>query len=65
MKLTIDRSACTGHGRCYSVAPDLCEPNDDGYGVIMQAAVAPELESQAHAAVANRPERAVALVTGA
>jgi ferredoxin len=41
------------------LAPDLCEPDDRGRGLVSQADVPPELEPQARAAEANCPERAV------
>ena len=43
MKLRIDESVCTGHGRCYSLVPELFEPDDRGYGVVT---VDPVPESQ-------------------
>ena len=33
MKLQIT-SACMGHGRCYSLAPDILESDDEGYVTI-------------------------------
>ena len=30
MKLQIDFEKCTGHGRCYSLAPEVYEPDDVG-----------------------------------
>ena len=31
MKLTVDAELCTGHGRCYTVAPDLLDYDDEGF----------------------------------
>ena len=31
MKLTIDAAMCTGHGRCYTLAPDLLSYDDAGF----------------------------------
>ena len=31
MKLTIDAGMCTGHGRCYTLAPDLLTYDDEGF----------------------------------
>ena len=31
MKVKIDGSLCTGQGRCYSLEPELFEPDDEGY----------------------------------
>jgi len=34
MKLHIDADGCRGHGRCYSLAPDLLTSDDEGYVTI-------------------------------
>ena len=31
MKLTVDAEMCTGHGRCYTLAPDLLDYDDEGF----------------------------------
>ena len=31
MKLTVSADLCTGHGRCYTVAPDLLTYDDEGF----------------------------------
>jgi ferredoxin len=31
VKITVDADMCTGHGRCYTVAPDLLEYDDEGF----------------------------------
>ena len=31
MKLIIDAAMCTGHGRCYTLAPDLLSYDDEGF----------------------------------
>jgi ferredoxin len=60
MQLRIDAERCTGHGRCYSLAPDLFEPDDEGHGVVVgDGTVEPEMEELARKAAANCPERAV------
>jgi ferredoxin len=61
MQISIDGDACTGHGRCYSVAPALVQADDDGRGVVARADVPDDLADQARAAVLNCPERAVRL----
>ena len=38
----MDGDACTGHGRCYSLAPDVFEPDDDGHSVVKVADVPAE-----------------------
>ena len=64
MRISIDGDACTGHGRCYSVAPALVQAGDDGRGVVARSDVPDELDDEAGAAVANCPERAVRLEGG-
>jgi ferredoxin len=31
MRLVVDAVKCAGHGRCYTVAPDLLQPDDEGF----------------------------------
>jgi ferredoxin len=62
MRLVIDQELCTGHGRCYALAPDLFEPDDVGRGVVLADTVPEQYREQAHRAVAGCPEGAVALV---
>jgi ferredoxin len=31
MKLRIDETLCTGHGRCWTLAPDVYDADDEGY----------------------------------
>ena len=64
MKIRIDTDSCTGHGRCYTLAPDLFAADDEtGYGVVIGDgevdADRAELVEQARRAVNNCPERAV------
>jgi ferredoxin len=61
MKLRIDSARCTGHGRCYALAPDLVEPDDDGYGQLLVDEVPAEHEAGARKAVLGCPEQAVHL----
>jgi ferredoxin len=60
MRVRIDHERCTGHGRCYALAPEVFEPDDLGQGrVIGDGEVPPGLEGAARRAVANCPEEAV------
>jgi ferredoxin len=61
MRVTVDTSMCTGHGRCYSLAPDVFVSDEDGFSVVKVADVPPELEAQARTAEASCPERAITL----
>jgi ferredoxin len=59
-RLEVDQERCTGHGRCYDLAPELFEPDDFGHGQVTPS-VPPEQidESKARAAVLACPEGAV------
>jgi ferredoxin len=59
MRVAIDGDRCNGHGRCYDVAPDLFEADDEGRGVVMHSDVPTELAEQARRAAGACPERAV------
>ena len=62
MRIRIDRERCEGHGRCYTLAPALVEPDDLGNGQeIADGSVPPDQEDNARQAEANCPEHAVIL----
>ena len=61
MKVSVDSEKCTGHGRCYVLAPDVFDADDDGYSVVKLAEVPPELEAQARIGEQNCPEQAITL----
>jgi ferredoxin len=61
MRLRIDTDACTGHGRCYVLAPTLFDCDDDGYGQVAGELVDPADEAAARKAVLACPEHAVHL----
>lgn len=62
MYVTIDRERCTGHGRCYALAPDLFSSDADGYGsIVADGAVEPAMTDRVRRAAANCPERAIAV----
>ena len=63
MKLTIDARMCTGHGRCYSLAPDVL--TDDAAGFVAErgttVAVTGAHEAAARDAALSCPEGAITL----
>ena len=62
MKVHVDQKICQGHGRCYSLAPELFEPDEIGDGIeIGDGVVPPEREDAARKAVLNCPERAITI----
>ena len=58
-KVDIDRSRCTGHGRCYGFAPEVFEPDDEGFSVPLQALPGEQHRAAVVKAVRNCPEKAV------
>lgn len=61
MKVRVDSEACSGHGRCYEIAPDVFGDDERGHCVIRTPGVAPEHEAAARKAEANCPERAIVI----
>jgi ferredoxin len=61
MKVRIDPDACTGHGRCYSLAPELFDADDFGHGQVKVDEVGEDQLEAARLAEANCPERAITL----
>ncbi len=62
MRVTIDHDRCQGHGRCFSIAPDLFDSDELGSGLVVGDGTVPEgQEPTASLAVANCPEGAVLL----
>lgn len=61
MRITIDEERCTGHGRCYALAPELFEPDVDGHGTVIVDDITGELVAAGRKAALNCPERAIEL----
>ena len=61
MRIVLDSDRCTGHGRCYSLAPELFDADDEGHSVVIAAEVPAGLEGQARLAVDNCPETCISL----
>lgn len=60
MRVSIDATRCQGHGRCFSLAPQLFDSDELGDGVVLgDGTVGPNDEHAARLAVANCPEGAV------
>lgn len=63
MKIAVDREKCAGHGRCYDLAPDVFDADDDGYvQLLIEEQVPAALEKDARIASLNCPERALSAV---
>ena len=61
MKLRIEEDLCTGHGRCYALAPELFDTDDFGHGTVTVDDVPDRLLERARLAVGNCPEGAITL----
>ena len=61
VKIVLDADRCTGHGRCYSLAPELFDSDDEGHSVVIASEVPAGLESQARLAAENCPETCISL----
>jgi ferredoxin len=62
VRVRIDAELCTGHGRCYSLAPDVFGSDDDGRGFVISDDLSDESRSQALVGVQNCPERAISIL---
>jgi ferredoxin len=63
MRLSVDESRCTGHGRCYSEAPKLLSDDEEGFVTLRGSSmeITDEQLADAEAAVGACPERAITL----
>ena len=66
MRLAVGADLCRGHGRCYTLAPDLLEDDDEGYVTArgQEIVVPADLVDDARTAADSCPERAIALLEG-
>jgi ferredoxin len=60
-RVCLDADLCTGHGRCYTLAPDVFDADEVGHCVVLADEVSGELEAQAVTAEQNCPEQAITL----
>jgi ferredoxin len=61
--LSVDENRCTGHGRCYTVSPDLLSDDEEGYVTLRGSSmeIGDSQLASAERAVAACPERALSL----
>ena len=61
MRITIDEKLCSGQGRCYIRAPELLEPDDEGFVTLKGSSmeVPPGMEDAARRAENACPEDAI------
>jgi ferredoxin len=61
MKLTRATTKCSGHARCYAIAPDVFDIDDLGYAVPIDQDVTEPLDENIAAGIAACPERAISV----
>jgi ferredoxin len=60
MRVSVDLTACQGHGVCHMSAPDVFELDElDGHSIVQTDPVPPELEADAQLGADSCPERAI------
>ncbi len=60
MKVIYNRELCCGHNRCYSLAPEVWDVDDEGYAILKLTGDIPdELQEKAQLAADNCPEFAI------
>jgi ferredoxin len=59
VKIRFEPEVCTGHGRCYALAPEVFDADDLGHCVVKLEDVPEQLQADARTAVANCPEVAL------
>ncbi|SPM32054.1 ferredoxin [Mycobacterium terramassiliense] len=59
--VSVDPDRCTGHGRCYTLAPEVFDADEVGHCVVLVQDVSGDLEPQAVAGEQNCPEQAITL----
>jgi ferredoxin len=62
MRIEVDPDRCTGHGRCYALAPQVYEPDDDGYCATRRLEVPAGAEEAARLGAASCPEGAIRVI---
>ena len=62
MKVVVDAERCTGHGRCYTLASEVFEPDDEGHSTVIVGELTPQLLEMARVGVENCPEQAISIV---
>jgi ferredoxin len=64
MRIVFDREKCQGHGRCYALAPDLFDADDEGYAVVLASGPLDDAQlAAAQLAADNCPEYAITIDT--
>jgi ferredoxin len=60
-QVCVDADRCEGHGRCYTLAPEVFNADEVGHAIVLVENVSGDLEAQAVEAEKNCPEAAITL----
>ena len=60
-KVRVDEELCTGHGRCYSLGPEVFEADEMGHCVVVRPDVSGDLIEKAKLGESSCPESAIAV----
>ena len=61
MKVHVDKEICAGFRVCLGISPELFELHDDGYAIVLQDQVPPELEDLMRRAASQCPSNAISI----
>jgi ferredoxin len=61
IRVGVDADRCVGHGRCYTLAPEVFDADEFGHSILRVDEVSGEREAQAADAERNCPEDAITL----
>jgi ferredoxin len=66
VRVLLDPDACVGHGRCYALAAEVYEPDEDGHCVVLRDGDVPsDMEAAARKGADNCPEEALSVIQNA
>jgi ferredoxin len=60
-RVSVDAELCVGHGRCYTLAPEVFDADELGHSIVLVDEVTGELEEHAAIGEQNCPESAITL----
>lgn len=61
IKVKVNVAACVGHARCWAVAPEVYDLNDDGFNVTPEKIVDESLRAQAVRGMRACPEKIITI----
>lgn len=61
MRVRVDEARCEGHGRCYALAPEVYEPDDQGHCVVVLTDPTDDVLAAARRGADNCPEHAISI----